>query len=93
MKCDVCGGERRVGDWPFCKGDPKDHVPGKYGFDPFQGYVDEHILEGGRDIGPNLAGEIVQGTRIDSRSERKAIMKREGIEFAGRKYGRSRPMF
>lgn len=85
--CEACGGERRVGDWPFCKGDPSDHAPGKFGHDPFPGYVDEHILEGGNDIGPNGAGEIVRGTRIDTRSQRRKLMKEANLEFKGRRYG------
>jgi hypothetical protein len=25
-KCEVCGGGVEAGDWPFCKGNPQDHV-------------------------------------------------------------------
>lgn len=85
--CVRCDGLRQPGDWPHCSGNPQDHVPGKFGNDPFKGYVDEHILPDGRDIGPNGAGEIVQGTRIDTRSERKRLMKENGLEYKGRRYG------
>ena len=94
MICEKCGAELKIGSWPFCKGAQNDHAPGMFGFDPFQSYVDEHILSDGKDIGPNLAGEIVQGTRIDTRSERRKIMKEEGLEWKGRKYGsRTHPEF
>jgi hypothetical protein len=29
MTCDKCGHEFAVGDFPFCKGNPTDHKPGK----------------------------------------------------------------
>lgn len=36
--CRECGGELHVGDWPYCQGDPRKHVPadGRFaqGFDP-----------------------------------------------------------
>ena len=28
MVCDKCGHELQVGDWPFCKGNAFDHIPG-----------------------------------------------------------------
>lgn len=26
MKCEECNGELEIGDWPYCNGDPQDHV-------------------------------------------------------------------
>lgn len=26
--CETCLGEIHIGDWPFCKGSPDDHIPG-----------------------------------------------------------------
>lgn len=89
VTCDDCGKRYGVGDWPHCKG-TGDHSPGKYGHNPFPEYVDEHILEGGKDVGPNGAGETVRGTRISSRDQRRQIMKENQIEFGGRRYGRSK---
>jgi len=88
-KCDECGNDYRVGDWPWCGGGGE-HRPGRYGFEPFRDYVDEHILEGGTDVGLNGAGEVVRGTRITSREQRRAIMRANKIEFGGRRYGRSK---
>lgn len=28
-KCDKCGHQFQIGDFPFCKGNAKDHTPGK----------------------------------------------------------------
>ncbi len=39
MKCDRCGAELRVGDWPFCPHGPA----GRFGDDPIEGYWDEHL--------------------------------------------------
>ena len=90
ITCDACGKDYGIGDWPFCKG-TGDHRPGIFGYEPFESYIDEHILPPdtpmSREIGQNLAGEVVRGTRIESREQRRAIMKEHGIVPKGRRYG------
>jgi hypothetical protein len=94
--CEECGGELLVGSWPFCNGDPKKHEPGPFfgHYAPFPSYVDEHILPDSdpraQDIGPNGAGETVRGIRIDSRDQRRRLMKEQGLDWHGRVYGRSK---
>lgn len=85
-RCDRCGAQVQVGDWPFCKGDPKDHENGgSYGFSPFEPYVDPNILPNGKDVGYNRhLGRMVTGTLIESREQRKRIMRENNIEWAGR---------
>jgi hypothetical protein len=90
VTCDECNGEYGIGEWPYCRG-TGDHTPGIYGFNPFPEYVDEHIKENGQDRGLNGAGEPVVGTRISSRDQRRRIMKEEGLEFHGRRYGGAVP--
>lgn len=90
--CDKCGGDYFIGDWPYCNGDG-DHKRGSFGFDPFTPYVDPHILPNGRDIGPAANGEIMRGTKIESREHRKAIMKQHGLHWKGRKIGNGRTEF
>lgn len=88
--CDECGGTYRIGEWPWCRG-TGDHSRGEYGYEPMHEYVDEHLLPPddprAHDIGPNGAGEIVRGVRITSREERRAIMREQGIDWHGRRYG------
>jgi hypothetical protein len=87
--CDKCGGTVHIGDWPFCKGGPDDHRPGGgFGFDPFTPYLDPHIDPNGRDVKfvPSL-GRKMQGTWITSREQRRAIMKANNLEWAGRPMG------
>ncbi len=91
-KCDRCGAILRVGDWPFCKGDPIDHVSSKgFGFDPFVPYVDPNILPHSdpraRHEGVTHDGRRVRGTLIESRSQRRQIMKEQNLDWAPRPYG------
>jgi hypothetical protein len=80
--CERCGTVLHVGQWATCKGNPSDHGFTKhYGFEP---YIDEHILPNGREVGRNLYGELVSGTFIHSRSDRKAIMKANNIVSGGK---------
>lgn len=91
MICDECGAKLRIGDWPFCKGDPLAHKPGQsgFGFDPFTPYVDPHILPfsdpraHAEEFNAAL-GRVVRGTKIESREQRKALMREQGLDWAGR---------
>lgn len=82
--CDACHGERRPGDWPHCDGKPDGHIPGHFGYDAFEPYVDADLLsrqdprvaKGGY---RNEAGR--PGILIESRSQRKALMKECGLQF------------
>ena len=68
MKCDDCGGEVNVGDWPFCKGDPSKHVPARnFGEEPLEPYWDEHISQ--------------DGAYITTRAERRRIMYASDVEY------------
>lgn len=60
--CDDCGAERGVGDWPQCP-----HIPGNFGEEPLEPYVDENI-----DTEPVL---------ITTRGQRRAIMAAKGFEY------------
>lgn len=40
MRCDECGDEIHIGDWPFCGGDPAKHVPApNFGEEPLEQYL------------------------------------------------------
>lgn len=88
--CDECGKDYGISDWPWCKG-TGDHTPGKFGMNPFSSYTDEHLLPPdnplARHVGLNGAGEPVRGTLIESREQRKRIMREHGIVPKGRRYG------
>lgn len=87
VHCDKCGGEVRVGDWPFCKGDPKEHSKSwKFGFDPFEPYIDPNIDAYGQDVGYNRhLGRMLRGTLVTSREHRRALMKKNNLDWAGRR--------
>lgn len=91
--CDACGAELKVGDWPFCKGDPSDHVnDGSFGFPPFEPYIDPHILPHSdpraHSTGFNKhLGRNLTGTLIESREQRRKIMKEQNLDWAPRAYG------
>lgn len=67
LVCDDCSKVRYAGDWPACP-----HVPGLFGEEPIEAYVDEHLLEN-----PVL---------ITSRGQRRAIMNREGLEYRKKRF-------
>jgi hypothetical protein len=87
-KCDDCGQEIRIGEWPFCP----HGAPGRFGYDSFASYVDPNILPDSdpraRDVEFNKnLGRHVKGTLITSRAQRRKLMKEQNLEFAGRPYG------
>jgi len=84
MKCDRCGSELRVGDWPFCSGDPSAHVHMdrcQMGEEPIQAYVDEHVAPGGRDVGHDSEGNPYLGHLITTRGERRRLMSRNHSDY------------
>ena len=70
MKCEACGGEVRIGDWPFCKGNPSAHVPApNFGEEPLEPYEDEHLThEPG-------------GVEITTRGQRRQMMREQHLEY------------
>ncbi len=72
MKCDRCGATLEVGSWPFCDASKHAQVE-SFGFDAFEPYYDKHILSRKSPDDP--------GTFIASRSDRRAIMKANGLDF------------
>lgn len=85
-KCDKCGSEYGIGDFPFCKGDPKDHGQ-MHGFDEgFTPYVDIQLLDK-KDPRCTSTNEFgMRGVPINSRSERRQLMKELGLQFGSQKF-------
>lgn len=59
--CDRCGKELEIGDFPFCKGDPSGHTPGR-----FSVIGDE--IPGGVEIKHGLCNPDGSPRRFDSKS-------------------------
>lgn len=74
--CDNCGTVRFVGDWMYCP-----HGKAHFGEEPLEPYVDEHIREGGTDVGVDAAGNHYLGTLITTRGQRAQIMREQGLEY------------
>ena len=95
VRCDECGSDYGISDWPWCKG-TGDHTAGKYGHAPFPFYTDEHLLSAedprAQHVGLNGAGEPCRGVLLESREQRRKIMKEQGVEWKGRKYGGRTPV-
>ena len=90
--CKKCGRITRIGDWPFCHGDPAEHGnDGRYGHTPFEEYIDPHILphsdSRAHETGVHPVLGRITGTRITSREQRRKIMKEQGLDWAGREHG------
>lgn len=86
ITCDKCGGEYGIGDFPFCKGNKEDH--GKmHGFDDaFEPYVDVQLLDK-KDPRCTSTNELgMRGVMINSRSERRQLMKEQGLQFGSQKF-------
>ena len=66
--CSECGGQLEIGDWPFCNGDPSNHVQmTHFGEEPLTPYMDEHL-------GP-------EPIEIRTRGERRRIMSRNHLDY------------
>ena len=66
--CERCGGPIYIGDWPFCSGDPRAHVPApNFGEEPLESYIDQHV-----DVVPRA---------ITTRAERRRIMNKNHLEY------------
>lgn len=88
--CDKCKSVYGHGDFPFCKGNPSDH--GKmHGFDDaFEPYVDIQILDR-KDPRVNSVNKLgIPGVMINSRSERRQLMKELGLQYGTQKFDTKR---
>lgn len=90
--CDECGGQVRVGDWPFCKGDPSKHVSDGAGhLEPWKPYYDDHVAPPPKLFGehdgfsnPKLPNYVWgKGYEIRHRDDRKRLMKLNRMEERG----------
>jgi hypothetical protein len=70
--CERCGGELRIGDYPFCKGDPTAHAP-------MRGAVIPDDIPGGVLIEHGICNEDGSPRRYYSKSEMAAEAKRRGL--------------
>lgn len=86
-RCEECGVDVHIGDWPFCHGDPEKHEPVGPGWHRgFEPHVDVQLLPktDPRCTSVNELG--IRGVPIGSMSEKKAIMKEQGLQFGSQKF-------
>lgn len=84
--CEKCGTEYGVGQFPFCKGLPSDHG-GMSGFDDsFEPYVDTQLLDRKDPRCTSVDRRGVAGIPINSRSERRNLMKSLGLQYGSQKF-------
>ncbi len=80
--CDRCGAELKVGAWPFCHGDPKEHEPAKrFNFDPLEPYVDEHLT-----TDPNGVEITTRGQRLKLMDQNALVYHKNRFDTNGRVY-------
>lgn len=84
--CEKCGGEYGIGDFPFCKGRKEDHGPMSGFDDAFEPYIDVQLLDkkDPRCTETNHLG--MRGVMINSRSERRALMKEKDLQYGTQKF-------
>lgn len=70
-KCDLCGKELKVGDWPFCPHPSTAEGMGMLG--KFSPYFDEHVSH--------------SGAWVTSLAQRKRLMKENALDYRGKKVG------
>ncbi len=65
MICERCGIKLKVGDWPFCSGDPTKHVSAiGFGEQPLTPYFDTEL-----------------GAEVRTRGERRRLMREKGLDY------------
>lgn len=72
VRCDECGDEIHVGDWPICKGEKGRHVAvGRLdmGEEPMEPYIDHNLTSD-----PN-------GVLVTTRGERRKLMAKGNLEY------------
>lgn len=79
MKCDDCGAEYGIGDWPFCKGDPRGHGKPHGQLSSFKERWDECVAPPpNEDFKPSVPMpdyDPKRGWRVTTYAEQKRLMK------------------
>ena len=86
VKCEKCGAEYGVGQFPFCKGNQSDHGVMQGFDDAFEPYVDTQILDRKDPRCTSVDPRGVRGVTINSRSERRGLMKQQGLQYGSQKF-------
>ena len=86
--CDKCGHKYVIGEWPYC---PHGELGGG-GYGSFQSYVDPHLLPGSDPRAQSVEfnerlGRRVKGVLIESREQRRKLMKETNTDWAPRPQG------
>jgi hypothetical protein len=90
IRCEKCGGEYGIGDFPFCKGSPSDHGPMTGFDDAFEPYVDVQLLDRNDPRCTSVNELGIRGVPIASRSERRQLMREQGLQFGTQKFDEKR---
>lgn len=86
VTCEKCGAEYGIGQFPFCRGRAEDHGQ-MLGFDDaFEPYVDTQLLDRKDPRCDSVDQRGVRGVMINSRSERRNLMKQLGLQFGTQKF-------
>lgn len=86
IRCEKCGGEYGIGDFPFCRGRREDHGE-MHGFDDaFEPYIDTQLLDRKDPRCTSVDARGVRGVSIDSRSTRRKLMKEQNLQFGSQKF-------
>lgn len=86
VKCEKCGSEYGVGQFPFCKGRPEDHGTMSGFDDAFEPYVDVQLLDRKDPRCDSVNPQGIRGVMINSRSERRQLMKELGLQYGSQKF-------
>lgn len=87
VKCDECGSDIRIGSWPFCGGDATKHSSvGDSWHDGFTPYIDCQLLDKSDPRCTEVNHLGMRGVMINSRSERRQIMKEKGLQLGSQKF-------
>ncbi len=86
VKCDKCGGEYGIGQFPFCRGNVQDHGQMQGFDDAFEPYVDTQLLDRKDPRCDSVDSRGVRGVMINSRSERRQLMKSLGLQYGSQKF-------
>lgn len=86
VKCEKCGGEYGIGDFPFCRGNVQDHGQMQGFDDAFEPYVDTQILDRSDPRCTSVNHLGMRGVMINSRSERRQLMKSLDLQYGSQKF-------
>lgn len=86
VRCEKCGGEYGIGSFPFCRGNVQDHGQMSGFDDPFEPYTDTQILDRKDPRCDSVDQRGVRGVFIGSRSERRRLMKEQGLQYGSQKF-------